>query len=286
LAYQTSMDYHFRAFSFVDRIASVHESSRISGSYTIPAKIESFPGSLVAEAVGQLAAWAAMAAVNFERRPVAGLAGAIDLGHPVRPGQVLELTAELETVDQEACAYNGSASVDGIPVVRLHNCVGPMVPVQEFDDPQALRDRYALLRGQGAAPGAFAGVPRFDMHFTGGEPGKRLNGSFQVPSSAPLFADHFPRRPVFPGSLLMHLNLELASRLALEITPCEGSAGWALETISDVKLRTFIPPGEQLECEARLSQQTNGHALLAVETRNGKKLIGGARVKLAPRKTI
>jgi len=280
------MDHHFRAFSFVDRITSVQESSRIDGSYTVPATIEAFPGSLVAEAVGQLAAWAAMAAVNFERRPVAGLAGAIDLGEPVRPGQVLELTTELETIDQEAVAYSGTARVEGIPVVRLHNCIGPMGPVDEFDDPRALRDRYALLRGEGAAPGAFGGLPQLAMHSTGGEPGKRLSGSFQVPASAPLFADHFPRRPVFPGSLLMHMNLELAGRLALEITPFQGSAGWALETISDVKLRTFISPGEQLECEARLSQQSDGHALLAVETRNGKKLIGGARVKLVARKAL
>jgi len=161
-----------------------------------------------------------------------------------------------------------------------------MVPVREFDDPQALRDRYALLRGEGAAPGAFGGVPHLAMHSIGGEPGKRLSGSYQVPTSAPLFADHFPRRPVFPGSLLMHMNLELARRLALEITPPEGTAVWALETISDVKLRTFIPPGEQLECEARLSQQANCHILLTVETRNGKKLIGGARVKLAARKAV
>src|SRR6266478_8669227 len=123
------MDHHFRAFSFVDRITSVQESSRIAGNYSVPARIEAFPGSLVAEAVGQLAAWAAMAAVNFERRPVAGLAGAIDLGKPVRPGQVLQLSADLETIDEEAVAYSGLASVDGIPVVRLHNCVGPMVPV-------------------------------------------------------------------------------------------------------------------------------------------------------------
>lgn len=280
------MDHHFRAFSFVDRITSIQESSRIAGSYTVPARIEAFPGSLVAEAVGQLAAWAAMAAVNFERRPVAGLAGAIDLGEPVCPGQVIELSAELETIDEEAVAYSGTASVEGIPVVRLHNCLGPMVPVREFDDPQALRDWYALLRGEGATPGAFGGVPQLVMHSTGGEPGKRLSGSFQVPASAPLFADHFPRRPVFPGSLLMHMNLELARRLALEITPWEGSAGWALESISDVKLRAFISPGAQLECEARVSQQANGNTLLTVETRNEKKLIGGARVKLAAGKTI
>src|SRR5882724_10640005 len=113
------MDHHFRAFSFVDRIASIQERSRIAGSYTVPARIKAFPGSLVAEAVGQLAAWAAMATVNFERRPVAGLAGAIDLPGTVHPGQTIDLAAELETVDHEAVAYNGTAFADGVPIVRL-----------------------------------------------------------------------------------------------------------------------------------------------------------------------
>jgi hypothetical protein len=62
--------------------------------------------------------------------------------------------------------------------------------------------------------------------------------------------------------------------------PLDGSEGWVLESVSDVKLRTFIPPGQQLECEARLSRHENGQAVLAVETRTGKRVLGGARVKL------
>ena len=75
----TGMDEHFRAFSFVDRIASLEPGTRIRGSYTIPSSIDDFPASLVAEAVGQLAAWAVMSAVDFKSRPVAGLAGNIEL---------------------------------------------------------------------------------------------------------------------------------------------------------------------------------------------------------------
>src|SRR4029453_13118541 len=131
----------------------------IRGSYAIPSGIETFPTVLVAEAVGQLAAWAAMSAVEFQSRPIAGLAANIDLLSTVRPGQVLELAADLETVDAEAAAYDGTLYSDGIPGVRLKHCVGPMVPVEEFDDPRALRERFALLCGVGAPPGAFGGVP-------------------------------------------------------------------------------------------------------------------------------
>src|SRR5262245_29514872 len=125
------MDEHFRAFTFVSRITSVDPGVRVRGTYDIPPDIGSFPHSLVAEAVGQLAAWSAMAALDFKFRPVAGLAAHIELLSPVRPGQTLELAAELETVDVDAVAYGGIAHVGGLPVIRLEHCVGPMMPMEE-----------------------------------------------------------------------------------------------------------------------------------------------------------
>jgi len=55
-----------------------------------------------------------------------------------------------------------------------------------------------------------------------------------------------------------------------------------LRCISDVKLRAFTPPGEELEIEARLNELSTDGATLIVETRKGKRVICGARVLLAP----
>ena len=278
------MDAPSRAFSFVDRIASLQPGVRIAGSYAIPSTIDVFPSSLVAESVGQLAAWAAMAVGNFARRPVAGLAGNIELLVPVFPGQTLQLEAELESVDDEAVSYGGTARVDGIPVIRLERCVGPMLPQEEFADPEALRDRFALLCGAGAAPGGFKGMPALFLDRTGGETGRTARANLQVPAAASFFADHFPRRSVFPGTLLMHLNLQLIAALATEIAPPTNQRRWTLATVSDVKLRAFIPPGEMLELEATLTENSDEHATFAVETFMGKRKVGGARVRLTPEK--
>ncbi|HUZ05964.1 MAG TPA: hypothetical protein VMV89_00595 [Candidatus Paceibacterota bacterium] len=288
---QTGMDGHFNAFTFVNRITALQPGSPVRGSYLIPPGLDDFSQSLAGEAVGQLAAWAAMAAVDFKCRPVAGIAGLIELLAPVRPGQMLEISAELESVDIEAIAYRGEASADGIPVIRLQNCVGPMMPVGEFDDPQSLREHFAKLCGNGSTPGGFGGIPPLAFARTGGEPGKSVRAALQVPASAPFFADHFPRRPVFPGALLMNRNMELAAALAGEI-PLVGQASslsdrqdarptWKLHSVSDVKLRSFIPPGEQLELEAKLDACTENSATVIVETRKGKKLAGSARVSFA-----
>ncbi len=276
------MDHHFRAFSFVDRITSVAGGAPICGEYFIPSTLASFAPSLAAEAVGQLAAWAAMAKMDFARRPVAGLAGEIEMLHPIRPGQRLELTAELDTVEADAAAYGGSVLVDGLEVIRLRHCVGPMLAVADFDDPAALRARYAVLCNGGAPPGSFGGLPAFPLERTGGEAGLRVTATLHVPTQADFFADHFPRRPVFPGTLLMNACLELAALLAQELAAPAGGGAWALRGVADVKLRAFTPPGEVLEIEAQLNQLSPDTVTVNVAIRKGRRIVGGARVRLTP----
>jgi len=275
------MNEHFRAFSFVDRITSVGNGGRIQGYYVIPSGLQDFPSSLAAEAVGQLAAWAAMKAADFERRPVAGLAGRIDLLAAACPGQVLELAVDIESLDAEAAAYGGFATIDGTLIIRLQDCVGPMIPVADLDDPAALRERFAVLCGPGAAPEGFRGLPPLCLHRSDGEVGQCARATFQVPASAAIFADHFPRRPVFPGSLLMQMSLELAAALAAEI-PSPTPRRWRPQTVLDMKLREFIPPGQSLELEARLKQGAHDCATLAIGARTGKDVVSSARVLLAP----
>ena len=279
------MDDHFRAFSFVDRITFVQTRSAIRGKYAVPADVQAFPSSLVGEAVGQLAAWAAMAATEFKLRPVAGLVERIELLAPVSSGQVLELGATLESVDDENVTYHGTAHAGGTLVIRLQNCLGPMLPLEEFDSTDALRDRFALLCGPGAVPGAFRGLPRIELDRTQPDAGQRIRASLQVPGSAAFFADHFPRRPIFPGSLLVDAKLHLTALLAAEIPPPAEGGTWHVGEVFDVKLRTFIPPGATLELEAKLSERSHAHAIVGIETRSGGKLVGSARAALSTRKS-
>ena len=275
-----SQSHHFRAYTFVDRITAVQPGVSARGTYAIPAALKDFSSSLVAEATGQLAAWSALAAVDFKSRPVAGIAGLVELLAPVRPGDTLELDAEIESVDVDAIAYGGTASVNGSPVLRLHHCVGPMLPVEDFDDPQALRDHYALLCGAGAQPGGFGGVPDLHCEQTFHEPGKSIRANLQVPTDAPFFGDHFPRKPVFPGTLLMRSKLQLVAALAAALPLPTNARKWNLKSITDMKLRAFIEPGELLELEAKLAANKGDSATIFVESRRGNRLAGAATVLL------
>jgi hypothetical protein len=89
------MSDHFAAFSFVDRITELEPGVRGHGSFAVPGSIAAFPACLVAEAVGQLAAWIAMARIDFRGRPVAALATETIFHGDVAPGSRLEQHARL-----------------------------------------------------------------------------------------------------------------------------------------------------------------------------------------------
>src|SRR5690242_19470589 len=186
------MNDHFAAFSFVDRISAFEPGVAARGSFAIPMGLSAFPACLIAEAVGQLAAWTAMDAIDFRGRPVAALATETIFHHDVSPGDRLRLAIEVESCDDEAIAYSGRAEGGGETVIELWHCLGPMLPVVDFDAPEALRERLRVLRADGAPACRFRGVAAPKLSALEGEPGRAARAVLEVPASASFFADQFP----------------------------------------------------------------------------------------------
>jgi 3-hydroxymyristoyl/3-hydroxydecanoyl-(acyl carrier protein) dehydratase len=262
-------DPHFAAFSFVDRITAFEPSRRARAVFAVPAGLERFPSCLVAEAVGQLAAWVAMEAIGFRGRPVAALANETRFHGEVRPGETLELAVEIEQCDDEAVAYAGTAHADGRLVIELIDCLGPMLPVAEFDDPALLAERLELLRGAGAAPGRFGGVAPAPVEPIAGDPGAAW---LQVPAAAPFFADHFPRRAVFPATLMLDALIAHALGVA--------QPGHVPAKLTHVKVRSFTEPGARLRVEATPAADDASRIALAV--RAGDRTVATARLQTRP----
>jgi 3-hydroxyacyl-[acyl-carrier-protein] dehydratase len=109
-----------------------------------------------------------------------------------------------------------------------------------------------------------------------------MTATLQVPGidEAPYFADHFPRRPVFPGTLLIDALAGLAMQLASEALP----AGPPLmpTSISNVKIRTFTTPGTTLELEVELLETEGERARLKLEACSGGKVVAKAQIEVAP----
>ena len=68
--------------------------------------------------------------------------------------------------------------------------------------------------------------------------GSSLRGHLAIPAGAPFFTDHFPRKPVFPATLLMDALGNAAARMAGDRHRVVG--------MQDVKVRVFMPPGATL----------------------------------------
>lgn len=270
---------HFAAYSFVDRIDALDPGRAAHGTYAIPPELARFSSSLVAEAVGQLAAWVAMDHMGFRVRPVAGIANETRFLVDAHPGATLELSVDLEQCDDEAVAYRGEASSRGEKLIELVDCLGPMLPAADFDDPAALRERFALLRGTGAPPARFTGVILPPVAPVDVTPGQALRAHFDVPGEAPFFHDHFPRKPVFPATLLLDLLIEQASTLAR-------SADWARgrtvspHRVTHVKMRSFIVPGQPLDLEVSLKAPVDGMARATMQAATNGRTVGGARLEM------
>jgi 3-hydroxymyristoyl/3-hydroxydecanoyl-(acyl carrier protein) dehydratase len=272
------MSDHFAAFSFVDRITEFDAGRRAVGRYDIPAGIAAFPSCLVAEAVGQLAAWVSMEHIGFRGRPVAALANETRFHGDVAPGDVLSLTVDIESSDEHAVAYSGRAQVGGSTVIELIDCLGPMLPVEEFDAPEALAARLELIRGPGAKPGAFRGVTPPRIERNGGERGRSASATLHVPQTAAFFGDHFPRRPVFPATLLLDAQIGLAMSVAREASQWPAATRPAPARMTHVKMRSFIPPGAALEIGAELTPTDGESATIRLSARIDGKTVATARL--------
>jgi 3-hydroxymyristoyl/3-hydroxydecanoyl-(acyl carrier protein) dehydratase len=274
---------HFAAFSFVDRIAELTPGVRARAVFSVPPDVGAFPACLVAEAVGQLAAWVAMAQIDFRGRPVAALATETLFHRDVAPGDRLQLAVEIETCDDDAVAYGGAAEVDGSRVIELRHCLGPMLPVADFDAPEALRERFRLLCAEGAPPGRFHGVAAPPLDAIETTPGRSARATLRVPQSAPFFADHFPRRPVFPATLLLDSQIRLAMELAR--TAIEVPAGMKLlpQRMTNVKMRSFIEPGQAVQLAAELTAANSAATARLTASVEGRS-VATARLDIAARK--
>lgn len=274
------MSERYSAFSFVDRITETRSGKGATGQFLIPAHIAEFPSTFAAEAVGQLAAWNAMAHLGYRLRPVAGIAADVRFLRPLRPGQQLELHCVIDTCDEEAVSYGGWADADGVRVMELDHSVGPMLPMEQFDDPAAVRERFELLISAGAPSGRYHGVPEPEMDIVEDVVDERVRATLRVPASAPFFGDHFPRRPVYPGTLLLHAQIQLALRATARSTRWAGGQPMATRT-PDTKIRSFIAPGDELELTVDF-QPTNesGVARARTSVRCQGKLVAGGKLEL------
>ena len=139
--------------------------------------------------------------------------------------------------------------------------------------------RRSAARAHG--PSRFPGIAAPELSLIDHIPGQRLRAAMHVPVSAPFFGDHFPRRPVFPATLLLDAQIRLALRLAAEALP----PGRRLRParVADVKMRAFILPGHAVEIETAMRSATDAAAELTLAAMVDGKRVATGRMEIVSR---
>jgi 3-hydroxymyristoyl/3-hydroxydecanoyl-(acyl carrier protein) dehydratase len=150
----------------------------------------------------------------------------------------------------------------------MSNCIGPFLPLEELEDPAGARARFAnLLEARESSPltpdmlGALSLEPR------PGEPGQRASALLDVKASAPFFADHFPRKPVLPATILLELHVQMACDLARVALGREPDARVTETCLRGLKIRQFTPPGTVLSLEANVTSAAGDEVELSLTMR-------------------
>jgi 3-hydroxymyristoyl/3-hydroxydecanoyl-(acyl carrier protein) dehydratase len=219
---------------------------------------------IIGEALGQLGAWSVMAAKDFAVRPVAGVVGEVAITGEAAVGDSVLLDTTIDLMTDDAVFYHAAASVDGATVLRLENALGPLLPMEQFNDPEEARERFARIHHSGdpvdvPQNGEGAAVP-YDLSFDemlSFEGCKEATAVRTISRREAFLADHFPRKPVLPLSLLLESLLQLGQKL-LE----DGDSRYVPTGARKVKMSRFVEPGSSLVAKLRVAERVADNALL------------------------
>src|ERR1700694_1213604 len=90
-----------------------------------------------------------------------------------------------------------------------------------------------------------------------------------VPTTSTIFEGHFPGYPLMPGVLLCEAMAQTSGWLIIALTRFDRMP--FLASLKDVKLRTFVSPGEKLNLSAKILHDGSGFAITTAECAVGEK---------------
>lgn len=93
-----------------------------------------FPPPLVLEALCQAASWLIVSSTECRKRAVLLQIGSVAFLGGVRPGDVIELAGEVDSITDEMAVLSGTASVSGVVVVEATDIMCALIDAGELQD--------------------------------------------------------------------------------------------------------------------------------------------------------
>ncbi len=245
-------------FQLVRAIRRVESSRRIKATTAWTGAGGLRPACFFLEAMSQAAGWLIAASTDFIRRGLPVAIGAFRFLAAPPAGSRVDLEAEIMAWRDTSAVVRGQASTGGRVLGEAEGICG-LSPADQFEDPAATKATYAaLLEGTAVPPDAAhavepPGAPRIDALDA-----RAGRATWLVAGGNGLFADHFPRFPVLPGSL----QVQALADLAREVAEAGNGRGGSLIEVQNVRFRRPVRPGERLSLEVEAAERAPTRAIL------------------------
>jgi 3-hydroxymyristoyl/3-hydroxydecanoyl-(acyl carrier protein) dehydratase len=265
-------------FLFVDRICELDRGTRVRAVKNISwygdFLEEIFPGLpvfspvIAAEAAAQALSWLIVEAKDFSVKPLITVLDSYTCSRHVQPGDRIEMEGQVESFQPESALAHARILLNKRPAAEINHGVCYLYPLAELQDPESARRQFQnLTENKVPLPAAAqipAGLPPGTGTATAARPwvdrvieyeaGKKIVGIRNVTGTEDYFNDHFPRRPILPGVIIM---AGLTSVAQLLLGPLLAASGIdhkkaVLRQAKKIKFRKLVQPGDQLLLEAVL----------------------------------
>lgn len=277
-------------FIFVDRILKLEKGKYAEGIKNVSFsdeylvhRVSNFPvmpRSLTVEAIAQLISWLVIFTTDFSVKPIAVTTEETKFLGDVRPGDQMLLKAEINSMHEEDALCSGSAEVNGKIVTELKNGICAFIPIEELEDVSVVKEMsFSLFPDRSfqdfldykkSNPGTNSHFHRnkFDLNAVDKvlkiENGKRILGVKSFTMTEDFGSDHFPVKPVMPGTMIIEAFVQLSERL-LSSTIKE-KTGAIIKIIPKgsrkIKFRRYVRPGDQMILEVNLSNLQDDTAVV------------------------
>ncbi|CAM2820324.1 hydroxymyristoyl-ACP dehydratase [Legionella worsleiensis] len=283
-------------FLFVDRIVQLSPGESVRGIKHITRDDTyltvdeygkaCFIPSLIGETLGQLAAWNVMQHNDFMFRPVAGVVASACLHRPAYVGETLLLESYIDALDDSAVQYHSTARVGDELVFSIDGALGPLLPMTDFIGIEVIKQQFAeifhpgewaevcarnsvIAHAEQTIHGPVVAPLMFDS-ILASEAGVSISAEKRISLAAPYFADHFPRKPVLPMTVLLECKLNLAKEFMVR---AGFPVAYQVCELRKIKMNDFVLPGDVVVCHAKVKQHTNEELILTYRSEvNGKRV--------------
>ncbi len=294
-------------FLFVDRILKMEKGKCAEGIknvsfsdeylvQTVP-NYSVLPRTLSFEAIAQLISWLVIYTKDFTVKPVAVMTAHTKFFGEIRPGDQLLIKAEIVSLNEQDALCKGSLEIDGKIIAELDNGICAFIPLDELENPSTVKDLYLTLSGdmtlekflQSSTSTATTqnrfGGNTFDLNLIDKvvdlEPGKVIRGIKSITMTQDFIVDHFPKRHVMPGTMIMETFVQLTERL-LQESATQNGMGKIKVFVKEghkIKFRQYVKPGDQMEVEISLLDFQDNFASIKAKATVDGKLVSSAKME-------